>query len=136
LIQRGEIDYYLDLLESWEEELYKMNHKKAGRPYKYPNSLIFITKMLRFQFSIDYRSLQGVLRTLGRLFHFQVTNFSTIWTRLENIDLRDFLPQKEYKSNLVLSVDASGIKIDEYRDWMRHKWHEKAKNDKVGSKCT
>jgi transposase len=127
LVQRGEIDYYLDFLISWDEELLAMNQKKVGRPFEYPNSLIFIAKMLRLQFSMDYRSLEGVLRTLGRLVHFQVPDFSTIWARLDKIDLRDYLPQKEFTSKMVLSVDASGIKVDEYSDWMRHKWQDKAK---------
>lgn len=127
LVQRGEIDYYLDFLSSWDEELQEMNRNKLGRPYEYPNSLIFVGKMLRFQFSIDYRSLEGLLRTLGKLLQFQVPDFSTIWARLNTIDLRDYLPQKKYATNLVLSVDASGIKVDDYSDWMRHKWQEKAK---------
>ena len=122
LVQRGEIDYYLDFLASWGEELHMMNQKKVGHPFKYPNSLISLAKMLRLQFSIDYRALEGILRTLGQLLHFQVPDFSTLWTRLDKIDLRIFLPQKCFTGQMVLSVDATSIKVDEYSDWMRHKW--------------
>lgn len=127
LVQRGEIDFYLDFLTTWVEELRILNQNKVGRPFIYPNSLIFVAKMLRFQFSIDYRALEGLFRTLGKLLQFQVPDFSTLWTRLESIDLKTYLPQKEFKPNLVLSVDASGIKVDEYSEWMRHKWQDKAK---------
>jgi len=127
LVQRGEIDFYFDFLASWKEELQILNQNKVGRPFKYPNSLVFIAKMLRLQFSIAYRTLEGVLRTLGKLLQFQVPDFSTIWARLDKIDLRNYLPQEEFKPKLVLSVDASGIKVDDYSDWMRHKWQDKAK---------
>lgn len=127
LVQRGEIDIYLDFLASWAEELRIMNQNKKGHPFLYPNSLIFLAKMLRLQFSIDLRALEGLLRTLGKILHFQVPDFSTIWTRLGKIDLRAFLPQKTFTGSMVLSVDATGIKVDEYSDWMRHKWQEKAK---------
>jgi hypothetical protein len=104
-----------------------MNTNKRGHPFNYPNHLIFIAKMLRFQFSIDYRSLEGILRSIGKWLGFEVANESTLFSRLESIDLRDYLPQQPLSKELVLSVDASGIKVDNYGDWMRHKWQSKSK---------
>jgi hypothetical protein len=86
LIQRGEIAFYFDALHSWTNELVEMNANKRGGPYCYPNSLIFIAKMLRFQFSIDYRSLEGILRSIGKWLGFEVPNYSTLYSRLGGLD--------------------------------------------------
>lgn len=128
LIKRGEILLYFEHLESWEEELKQMNRNKRGRPFKFPNSLIFVAKMLRFQYSIRYRQLEGFLRSLGQLLDFEVPSYSTLFKRLPEIDLTEYLPLDPPGNQLVLAIDSSGIKIDNYGDWMRHKWKDKAKS--------
>jgi transposase len=127
LVQRGEIAFYFDELFSWKEELALMNKNKRGHPFVYPNTLIFIAKLLRFQFTIAYRSLEGILRSIGKWLGFEVPDFSTLFSRLDKIDLKQYLPQRPLSKDLILAVDASGIKVDNYSDWMRHKWQDKAK---------
>jgi hypothetical protein len=127
LIQRGDINFYLEALETWTEDLAVLNLEKSGHKYKYPPSIIFLACILRFMFHLPYRLLEGFLRTLGKQFGFPVPNYSTFQKRMIEIDLREWLPQKPLSGDLVLALDASGIKIDNYSDWMRHKWHEKAK---------
>jgi len=67
LIQRGE--FYVDpiFLATWHQELAKMNQGKIGKPYRYPESLIEFLAVLKSK-SFDYRSLNGILRCLSRLF--------------------------------------------------------------------
>jgi hypothetical protein len=127
LVQRGDITFYLDALETWTEDLYVLNKDKKGHKFKFPPSIIFVACILRLMFGLPYRLLEGLLRTLGRQLSFPVPNYSTLQKRMKEIDLREWLPQKPLTGDLILSVDASGIKIDNYSDWMRHKWHEKAK---------
>jgi hypothetical protein len=40
LVRRGELLFDPDFLSGWEEELNKMNEKKEGARYLYPNSLM------------------------------------------------------------------------------------------------
>ena len=127
LVQRGEISFYLESLETWTEDLCMLNFGKTGHKYKFPHSLFFVAFILRLTYQIPYRALEGLLRTLGCFLGFSAPNYSTIQKRCKEINLLDWLPQKPLKNDLILSVDASGIKIDNYSDWMRHKWQDKAK---------
>jgi len=43
LIRRGELCISMDFLKNWDKELEKMNFKKRGRPYKFPE---FVSKNL------------------------------------------------------------------------------------------
>jgi hypothetical protein len=128
LVQRGDISLYLDTLITWDDDLEIQNSGKDGRPFEYPEVVFIVALILRFLFQLDYRGLEGILRALGQFIGFSPPHYSTIYKRCKVIDLKDWLPQKPLSKSLILSVDSSGIKIDNYSDWMRHKWHDKAKN--------
>jgi len=127
LVQRYEIAFYFDRLFSMTEELKQMNLNKRGRPFLYPNSLVFIAKLLKLQFNLAYRALEGILRSFGKWLNFNVPDYTTLFTRLDKIDLKNYLSQRPVSQNLILAIDASGIKVNNYSDWMRHKFHDKAK---------
>ena len=127
LIQRGEFDLFLDSLPSWEKELRDMNKNKRGASYKYPASLMLLAKLLRCQFNIPYRTLEGILRSLGKILGFDAPSYTTLFSRLSTVDLQDLLPPLDLGSDLVLAVDASRMKIDKYGGWMRQKWADKSK---------
>jgi phosphopantetheinyl transferase len=40
LVKRGELYISLGFLESWDDELKRMNEGKRGRPYKFPDPFI------------------------------------------------------------------------------------------------
>jgi hypothetical protein len=115
------------MLETWDDDLEVLNSGKNGRPFGYPPVLFVIALILRYLFQLDYRGLEGILRALGQFIGFSVPHYTSIFKRCKGIDLRDWLPQKPLSKSLILSVDSSGIKIDNYSDWMRHKWLDKAK---------
>ncbi|MDI6840670.1 MAG: transposase, partial [bacterium] len=64
LVKRGEILLDFELFENWQEELDLMNTNKRGRPYYYPEALIWFLSRLKSIFKIDYRTLEGIARKL------------------------------------------------------------------------
>ena len=66
LIRKGELYISLDFLKNWDKELEKMNFKKRGRPYKFPESFILFLAFIHVTF-LPYRQLEGFLRKTLRL---------------------------------------------------------------------
>ncbi len=77
LVQGGEILLDVKSLESWQDELLKMNKGKKGRPFKYHHRLIMFLWILRVVFRIPYRQLDGFARELGNLIFIPSSDYST-----------------------------------------------------------
>ena len=58
LVRRGELYISLDFLESWDEELEKMNTRKVGRPYQYPQTFMQFLAFLHAAF-LTFRQNRG-----------------------------------------------------------------------------
>ena len=118
LIKRGE--YYINprFIETWLEEIEKLNLCKVGQPYLYPNSLIEFLAVLHAK-GFDYRGLEGIARAFSKRFNnFPVICFSQIRRRILQLPL-NFTAKG---NNLVVGIDGSGMKVSNYGDWMRHMW--------------
>lgn len=119
LIKRGE--YYINprFLETWLDEIKKMNAGKVGNPYLYPNSLIEFLAILHSK-GYDYRSLEGILRALSnRLGNFPVISYSQINRRINTFDINF---DKKFKEKLIVGGDGTGNKVSNRGDWMRKKY--------------
>ena len=46
LVRRGEVYISLDFLDSWDDELAKMNEGKVGRPFVYPQTFIYFSAFI------------------------------------------------------------------------------------------
>jgi hypothetical protein len=78
LVRRGELLFDPDFLSGWEEELNKMNEKKEGAKYHYPNSLMNMLAAIHAYLLLEtdrgvsksirraYRRIQGKRRRKGR----------------------------------------------------------------------
>jgi hypothetical protein len=122
LVQRGDISFYLEFLDTWDADLARANKGKVGNPFTYPDALFAITTVLRFLFSTPYRTLEGLFRALGGLAGFHAPSYSTIYQRCRGIDLHDWLPQKPVEGPLVIAIDASGLKEVNHGEWLQKKW--------------
>jgi len=123
LVARGEAYVSLDFLDSWEEDVEKLNRKKVGRPYTYPVSLMTFMAYLHTLLSVDFRGLQGFLRGLSKLVGFEVPDYSQICRRVNKLDLKvgDTLIPYGGK-DVVVSLDSTGVKVTNRGEWMRRKW--------------
>ncbi|MCD6126753.1 MAG: IS5 family transposase [Thaumarchaeota archaeon] len=124
LVKRGEFYLSLDFLQSWDEEIRRMNSGKRGRPFLYPDSFIRFTAILYHVFSLPYRQLEGVLRSLFRyLKRAKSPDYTTLFRRLSTLDIH--LNLTDIDDNMVIAVDSTGVKVTNRGEWIRHKWKVK-----------
>ncbi len=127
LVQRGDISFYLEFLDTWDADVARANNGKVGNPFTYPDALFVVATVLRFLFSTPYRALEGLFRALGRLAGFPAPSYPTIYQRCRGVDLHDWLPQKPMAGPVTLAIDASGLKMVNSGEWLRKKWEDGTK---------
>lgn len=118
LVNRGE--YYINprFLETWNDEIQKMNKGKVGQPFLYPESLILFLALLLAK-GFDFRSLEGITRAFSKRFsNFPVISFSQIRRRIRNLP-KGFLAKSK---GLIMGSDGTGMKVTNRGEWIRHKW--------------
>jgi len=121
LIIRGEFFVDFDFLENWHDELAKMNEKKIGAPYQYPDSLFYwLSPMYSF---LDSRKLEGLMRKLSYYIPLlKACDHSTIIERLNRIDIPlEIDKNRTYRT----ATDCTGNKLSNRGEYIRHKWKVK-----------
>lgn len=122
LVKRGEYLLELEWVESWEDELQKMNEHKVGCPYEFPNSLIQMQGIWHVK-KIPYRMIEGITR---KLFEFtklpDFNHYSTINRRVNKLDIRLEIPSG---AKLCLFADGSGFQAIEGGEYLRSKYGKK-----------
>jgi len=123
-VKRGEILLDLRILDGWGFELERMNAGKEGGRYVYPDIFIKLLGYMRVLFHLPYRQTEGFLRALRRFdSRIQVPDYSTIDRRVNKLDVK--LDEKAYGDDVVIALDASGIKVANRGEWIRRKWKVK-----------
>jgi IS5 family transposase len=121
LVKRGEILLDLRILDRWDSELAEMNARKEGGRYVYPEIFVRLLGYVHLLFHLPYRQTEGFLKALRRFdSRIHVPDYSTIDRRVNRLNVK--LDTEEYGDDIVLAVDASGIKVSNRGDWMRRKW--------------
>jgi len=129
LVRRGEMYISFEFLDSWDDELRKMNKGKVGRKFNYPEKFIKWTALVYHAMNMSYRTLQGYLRGLSRYIpKIKAADYSTLCRRISdtNIDLINTIP--DVTGDLVISVDSSGVKVTNRGEWIRKKWRKDMKS--------
>jgi len=99
-----------------------MNHRKNGRPFQYPHSLILLLGTLRVVFSLPYRQLEGFARRLGKLISIPTPDYSILSLRIPKLELNPALGYKQKEGEeVVIAIDGTGIKVTNRGEWMRKK---------------
>jgi len=122
LIMRGYFYINPKFLETWSEEIKQMNAGKIGNPYLYPKSMIEFLAVLSPKY--DVRALEGIIKAISKMnFNFPVISYSQINRRINALDLT--FPV-ENNDNIIfddiVGCDATGIKVSNRGEWVRHKW--------------
>ncbi len=121
LVKRGEFYLSPDFLDSWFDELEKMNMGKVGRPYEFPESFVKFAALWYEFFHLPYRQLEGALKKLSEFLpELDSADYTTLWHRIQNLDLE--IPENE--KEMVVAVDATGVKVTNRGEWIR-KYHDK-----------
>ena len=119
LIRRGEVLLDLEFLKTWDRELEEMNEGKIGHPYDYPDSYINFLSVIYYIFGIPYRQLEGFTRALSKYCDLKPIDYSTIQERSTKLKLNINIVNTD---DMIISVDASGIKVSNRGEWIREKW--------------
>ena len=120
-MKRGEILLDLRILDRWDTELERMNAGKEGGRYEYPDIFVRLLGYMHLLFRLPYRQTEGFLKALNRFDQrIQVPDYSTIDRRVNRLHVK--LSEEDYEDDVIIAVDASGIKVSNRGDWMRHKW--------------
>ncbi len=121
LVKRGTFYIRPSFLKTWNEEIEKMNDRKVGQPYLYPESMIKFLAVLSPKY--DDRALEGIMRAISEMtYNFPVICFSQINRRLNALDLTFPVKEDNIIFDDVVGCDGTGIKVSNRGDWIRHKW--------------
>jgi IS5 family transposase len=121
LVRRGEILLDLRILDRWDSELERMNARKEGGRYVYPEIFVKLLGYVHLLFHLPYRQTEGFLKALRRFdSRIEVPDYSTIDRRVNRLGVK--LDEEDYGNDLVIAVDASGVKVSNRGDWMRRRW--------------
>ncbi|MDG7024977.1 MAG: IS5 family transposase [Nitrososphaerota archaeon] len=126
LVRRGELNLDSSVVEEWSRELKKANEGKVGEPYLYPESYIRFLAFVRLLFHQPYRQTEGFVKSLSRFVDgLKAPDYSTIDRRTNHlqVDLDDSLVRSN--DPVSIAVDASGVKVHNGGDWIRHVWKVK-----------
>jgi len=97
-----------------------MNEGKRGRPFIFPQSLITFPGFLHVAF-LPYRQMEGFLRKLSQYIpRLRAADYSTICKRMATLKLA--VSEQDLPQDLIVALDATGMKVSSRGDWIRHKW--------------
>jgi hypothetical protein len=120
LVRRGEVVLDFDVIDSWHNELDKMNDGKEGASYRYPNSFVQLLGYMRVYFHLPYRQTEGVVRAYTGSRVQSIPDYSTINRRVNKLDIKI---NKRIGNDIVIVLDSTGIKVTNRGEWLPHKWN-------------
>jgi len=126
LVRRGELLLDLDFVKGWEDELEAMNKGKEGALFRYPDSFIRLLLFMHVYLHLPYRQLEGFTKALARYVKgLKVPDHSSIQWRAEKLPVKLDKALIDSNEDVIIALDASGIKVSNRGEWMRHKWKVK-----------
>lgn len=126
LVMRGYFYVNPKFLETWNDEIKKMNAGKVGEPYFYPKTMIEFLAVLHCK-GFDFRALEGFMMGLSRnyRYHFPIISYSQISRRFNKLDINFGVLEEDMEDYLLVGSDGSGEKSTKRGGWMREKWKVK-----------
>jgi len=126
LVRRGGLLLDLDFVRGWESELEAMNKGKEGARFRYPGSFIRLLLFMHAYLHLPYRELEGFIKALTKYVKgLKVPDHSSIQWREEKLPITLDNVLAKSSGDVIIAVDASGIKVANRGEWMRHKWKVK-----------
>lgn len=125
LVKRGSITFFIDP-DALQQ---KPKKNKRGRPRLFSHPLIQLLLVLKIQYRLSYRTLEGFSKSILPLLHAVVAfpTYSLICKRASKLET--LLPKLSSRRPQVVLIDASGIKVCGEGEW-KVKVHGKTKRRK------
>lgn len=123
LVRRGEVLLDMDFIDSWPDELARMNEGKVGKPFEYPESFLAMLAVIH-AYLLPYRQLEGFTRALtSHVDGLNAPDYTSIAWRVARMDVSSIEPSLMEEDDIVIAADSSGIKVANRGEWIRKKWH-------------
>ena len=118
LVQRGDLFFMFDL-KTFEKVQNFKGKSQGGRPNKYSDILIELLLIMKIQYHLTYRSLEGFAISMAPLIKnwLHIPNYTTICRR--SIELKPEIKRALDQGSRCILIDASGIKILGDGEWVR-----------------
>jgi hypothetical protein len=81
-----------------------MNEGEVGAPYEYPDSYIPLVALLKIDFRIPYRTLQGIVRELSEYVKIEEMHFTQI--RRRTLKINTCVEDTNFKDESMLNLKA------------------------------
>jgi hypothetical protein len=118
LLRRYEVYLDLEWVDSWEDELIKMNEGKKGAPFEYPHSMIEFQSLFVEKFST--RGAEAITRKLeGYELVPKCNDHATIHRRILKMDLKFAVPKGV---EIHEGTDGSGFKMTNSGEYFQDKY--------------
>lgn len=122
LVRRGEILLDMDFIDSWPDELARMNEGKVGKPFEYPESFLAMLAVVH-AYLLPYRQLEGFTKALTKhVDGLDAPDYTSIAWRVARMDV-SIGPSIKEEDDIVIAADSSGIKVANRGEWIRKKWN-------------
>ena len=126
LVRRGELLLDLGFLKGWGSELQEMNQSKEGARFRYPDSFIQLLLFMHVYLHLPYRQLEGFTTALSKYVEgLEAPDHSSIQWRAGKLPIKLDDALIDSDEDVVIALDASGIKVSNRGDWIRHKWKKR-----------
>ena len=125
LVRRGEILFSYDFLDTWDNNLDKMNENKKGKPYSFPDSFLLIIGYMRIYFHLPYRQTEGTIKATGKNLPVH-PSYSQICRRVNKLDIASKRLNDD-DDCIIIALDSTGIRITNRGQWMQEKWQVRKK---------
>jgi len=123
LVRRGELLLDLDFVKGWEKELDVMNRGKEGAQFRYPDSFIRFLLFIHVYLHLPYRQLEGFTKALARYMKgLRPPDHSSIQWRAEKLPVKLDNAVMHSNEDVIIAVDATGVKVSNRGDWIRYQW--------------
>ena len=125
LVKRGSITFFIDT----DVLKQKPEKNKRGRPRLFSHPIIQLLLILKVQYRLSYRALEGFSKSILPLLYLTVAlpTYSLICKRASKLEA--LLPKLSSRRPKVVLIDASGIKVYGEGEW-KVKMHGKTKRRK------
>jgi len=103
-----------------------MNLGKEGAQFRYPDSFIRFLLFMHAYLHLPYRQLEGITRALARYVKgLRPPDHSSIQWRVEKLPVKLDSDVIHSNEDVIIAVDATGVKVSNRGDWIRHLWRRK-----------
>lgn len=102
------------------------NAGKVGRPFRYTNAMIALYTIPATYLRLPMRQVEGLARIISKITGVKATpDYTTLWRRKNKLSIDITDEEIDLNKPTTIAIDATGFKVTNRGDWIRHKWRKR-----------